>query len=71
MKSLKHSFQTKPGFIHVFQVCYCARIALNYLSLLVFILKFDLALISVRHDSNQRHQDASRTDFTEIQGNNL
>lgn len=38
---------------------------------LVVILKFGVALINVRHDSDQRHQDASRTDFMEIQGDNL
>lgn len=37
----------------------------------VVILKFHLALINVRQDSDQRHQDASRTDFMEIEGDNM
>lgn len=35
---------------------------------LAVILMFDLALINVRHDNDQRHHDASRTDFMEIWG---
>lgn len=73
MKSLKHSFQTKPICIH-FSSMVLYKNSCRFFVLTVFlvvILKFGVALINVRHDSDQRHQDASRTDFMEIQGDNL